>query len=165
LRTVFGWDGLGDLLTSTDPLGLTTTNYTYANASNVGKVTYPNGVKAQFAYDMLNRVSSLNSQASSYTYQRGPTGNLISSTESSGRTENWTYDGIYRLTGESIGLAPSGHNGSIGYSLDPVGNRLLDASSLERVSKIGSASRQVLLLAAVSLLSFCHEETAEAVDG
>src|SRR5579863_8639928 len=42
--------------------GSNTTSYTFDNANNVGTVTYPNGVKAQFAYDMLNRVSSLNSQ-------------------------------------------------------------------------------------------------------
>jgi hypothetical protein len=36
---------------------------------------------------------------------------------------------------------------------------------LERVSKIGSASHQVLMCEAGELVSFCHEETAEAVDG
>jgi hypothetical protein len=36
---------------------------------------------------------------------------------------------------------------------------------LELVSKIGSASRQALTLAVGALLSFCHEEAAEAFDG
>jgi hypothetical protein len=36
---------------------------------------------------------------------------------------------------------------------------------LERVSKIGSASDQVLTSEAGERVSFCHEETAEAVDG
>jgi hypothetical protein len=35
---------------------------------------------------------------------------------------------------------------------------------LERVSKIGSASNQVLTHGAVELLSFCHEEAVKAVD-
>jgi hypothetical protein len=37
--------------------------------------------------------------------------------------------------------------------------------SLERVSKIDSASRQVLTCKAGCRLSFCHEEAAEAIDG
>jgi len=36
---------------------------------------------------------------------------------------------------------------------------------LQLVSKIGSASHQVLMCAAGKLVSFCHEEAAEAVDG
>jgi hypothetical protein len=36
---------------------------------------------------------------------------------------------------------------------------------LERVSKIDSASRQVLTCKAGCRLSFCHEEAAEAIDG
>jgi RHS repeat-associated protein len=63
----------------------------------------------------------------------GPTGNLTSDTESSGRTANWTYDGVYRLTNETIALAPSGKNGNVGYGLDPVGNRLSETSSLEGI--------------------------------
>jgi RHS repeat-associated protein len=38
------------------------------------------------------------------------------------------------LTNETISLAPSGHNGTVGYGLDPVGNRLNDTSSLEGIS-------------------------------
>jgi len=36
---------------------------------------------------------------------------------------------------------------------------------LERVSKMGSASNQVLTREAGCLLSSCHQEAAEAVDG
>jgi RHS repeat-associated protein len=110
--------------------GSGTTAYTYDNASNVATVTYPNGVQSTFTYDTLNRVSGLSSQPASYTYQRGPTGNLTGATESNGRTESWSYDGIYRLTNETISLAPSGKNGSVTYGLDPVGNRLSESSSL-----------------------------------
>jgi RHS repeat-associated protein len=47
---------------------------------------------------------------------------------------SWSYDGIYRLTNETISLAPSGKNGSVGYGLDPVGNRTSDTSSLSGIS-------------------------------
>jgi RHS repeat-associated protein len=50
--------------------------------------------------------------------------------ELGGRTANWTYDGIYRLTNESIANDPSNENGSVSYGLDPVGNRLSEASSI-----------------------------------
>lgn len=91
-------------------------------------------MQSTFTYDALNRVSGLSSQVSGYTYQRGPTGNLTGATESNGRTASWSYDGIYRLTNETISLAPSGKNGSVGYGLDPVGNRTSDTSSLSGIS-------------------------------
>src|SRR5208282_1784213 len=50
--------------------------------------------------------------------------------ESSGRTLNWSYDGIYRLTNEAISLDPHSINGSVGYGLDPVGNRLSQGSTI-----------------------------------
>ena len=87
--------------------GLNTTTFSYDSASNVTTVTYPNGAQSTFRYDTLNRFSGLSSQVSCYTYQRGPTGNLTGSTESNGHTECWSYDGIHRLTCESISLAPS----------------------------------------------------------
>ena len=132
----YTYDSLNRLSTVVDNRlsGSNTTTYTYDNASNIALVTDPNGVQSSVTYDTLNRISGLNSQPASYTYQRGPTGNLIGATESNGRTESWSYDGIYRLTNETISLAPSGKNGSVGYGLDPVGNRTSDTSSLSGIS-------------------------------
>lgn len=59
---------------------------------------------------------------------------MTNATELTGRTVNWNYDGIYRLTNEAISLAPSNKNGSVSYGLDPVGNRLSEVSSLGGVS-------------------------------
>ena len=50
---------------------------------------------------------------SGYNYQRGPTGNRTGATEGTGRTLNWSYDGIYRLTNETIANDPSQNNGSV----------------------------------------------------
>jgi RHS repeat-associated protein len=47
---------------------------------------------------------------------------------------NWSYDGIYRLTNETIASDPSQVNGSVAYGLDPVGNRLSDTSSLAGIN-------------------------------
>ncbi len=49
---------------------------------------------------------------------------------------NWTYDGIYRLTNETISLAPSGHNGATVYGLDPVGNRTSASSTIQDLAPI-----------------------------
>src|SRR5579863_9205385 len=115
-----------------------TLTYTYDTASNVATVTYPNGVESQFTYDELNRVTDVSSQVSGYSYSFGPTGIRTATAEQNGRTVQWTYDGIYRLTGEQVASAPSGKNGSVNYTLDPVGNRLSDTSSLSGVSPISS---------------------------
>lgn len=93
--------------------------------------TYPNGLSSTFVYDDLNRLKSVNG----YQYQLGPTGNRQSATEPNGRTLNWTYDGIYRLANETI--TGGSVNGAVSYSLDPVGNRLSQNSTL---SGIGTAS-------------------------
>jgi hypothetical protein len=58
-------------------------------------------------------------------------------TDASDRTLNWSYDGIYRLTNETITSDPSHNNGSVGYGLDPVGNRLSESST---ISGVGSGS-------------------------
>ena len=41
---------------------------------------------------------------------------------------NWNYDGIYRLTNETISGGAA--NGAVAYGLDPVGNRLSQNSTL-----------------------------------
>jgi len=95
---------------------------------------YPNGLTSNFIYDDLNRVTALNATRASYNYTLGPTGNRQSAVESSGRTLNWSYDGIYRLTQESISGDPHSVNGAVSYGLDPVGNRLSQASSLTGIA-------------------------------
>ena len=72
----------------------------------------------------------MNAAKASYSYMLSPTGSRKQVTESSGRVVNWSYDGIYRLTNEIISLDPHSVNGSVGYGLDPVGNRLNQASTL-----------------------------------
>jgi RHS repeat-associated protein len=124
-------------LSSVTDNGLTgnnTTSYGYDAAGNLTSAAYPNGLQSTSAYDTLNRLVSLASPVAGYSYQLGPVGNRVGATESNGRTENWTYDGIYRLTNETVANDPSRANGSVNYGLDPVGNRLSALSSLGGVS-------------------------------
>jgi RHS repeat-associated protein len=96
-------------------------------------VTYPNGLQSSFTYDDLNRITAMNAAKASYSYTLGPTGNRTAAVESTGRTLNWSYDGIYRLTNEAISQDPHSVNGSVGYGVDPVGNRLSQTSSLSAI--------------------------------
>jgi len=135
------WDELNRLASVIDnrlPPSQNTTTYVYDPGSNLATVTYPNGVQSSFTYDTLNRLTTLpitkTSTIASYTYGIGPAGNRQSSTEMGGRAAAYTYDGIYRLTNETIGSDPHGNNGSVGYGLDPVGNRLSQTSSLSGIA-------------------------------
>ncbi len=133
----YTYDTLNRLSTVVDNrllAGANTTSYTYDSASNLATVRYPTGLQSTFDYDDLNRLRTLNGSAASYNYTLGPTGNRLSGVESSGRTVNWSYDGIYRLANEVITLDPHSNNGTVSYGLDPVGNRLSQTSSLSGIS-------------------------------
>jgi len=116
------------------PVNQNTTQYAYDAASNLATVTLPNGLTSTFAYDDLNRLKTVSltkeSMLASYNYTLGPKGNRTGTTELSGRMVSWGYDGIYRLTNETISLDPHSKDGGVDYGLDPVGNRLSVASSL-----------------------------------
>jgi YD repeat-containing protein len=133
----YTYDSLNRLATVVDnrlPVGQNTTTYSYDPASNLATVTYPNGLQSSFTYDDLNRITALNVGKASYNYTLDQTGNRKQVTESSGRVVNWSYDGIYRLTNETISLDPHSINGSVGYGLDPVSNRLSQTSTLPGIA-------------------------------
>ncbi len=131
------WDELNRLSTVIDnrlPSGANTAVYTYDAAGNVANATYPNGFQTTFTYDQLSRLTAVSTPVSSYNYQLGPTGIRTGAVEGNGRTLTWNYDGIYRLTNETITSDPSNNNGSVAYGLDPVSNRLSQTSSLPGIN-------------------------------
>jgi len=133
----YTYDDLNRLSTVVDDRlasGANTTTYAYDPANNLATATYPNGLQSAFTYDSLNRVTSLVTPVSGYSYQLDSTGKRTQAVEVTGRTINWSYDGINRLTQETIADAPGSKNGTVTYSLDPVGNRLSDTSSLSGVT-------------------------------
>ena len=133
-RSSYTYDDVGRLSTVVDNRLGGTTTYSYDAASNLATAAYPNGLQSTFTYDELNRLTALNSPAASYSYQLGAVGNRTQMTESTGRTVNWSYDNINRLTNEAISNDPEHVNGSVAYGLDPVGNRLTEVSSLGGVT-------------------------------
>jgi YD repeat-containing protein len=117
---------------------------------NLGGFTYPNGVQTGYGYDALNRLTGMqstcgtaapgcgppNTAISSYAYSLGAAGNRLSIAELSGRTVNYAYDDLYRLTSETIAGAPA-QNGSISYQYDSVGNRLQRNSTVPAIPATG----------------------------
>jgi RHS repeat-associated protein len=142
VSVTYTYDNMNRLQTVVDnnlqiPGGQKTTTYTYDPASNLATVTYPNGLESQFTYDTLNRITAMNAAKASYSYTLSPTGNRTGAVESSGRTLNWSYDGIYRLTNENITADPNSKTGTVSYGLDPVGNRQTQTSSIPGVPTAG----------------------------
>ena len=91
-----------------------------------------------YQYDNLNRLTGLNSsQLGPYTYGLDSAGKITSALEPNNRAIQWSYDGINRLINEAITSAPSGKNGTVSYTLDPVGNRTSVTSGISGFSPIG----------------------------
>jgi RHS repeat-associated protein len=145
----YGYDQLNRLSSVTDASGVT--NYSYDAVGNLSGYTYPNGVATSYTYDTLNRLTNMQSTCgaaapgcgapgtpiSSYVYTLGAAGNRLSVAELSGRTVNYGYDDLYRLTSETVASDPHGNNGQVSYTFDNVGNRLQRTSTLPGVVSTG----------------------------
>jgi RHS repeat-associated protein/uncharacterized repeat protein (TIGR01451 family) len=144
----YTYDALNRLGSATDGSG--STSYAYDAVGNLSGFTYPNGVKTTYSYNTLNRLTQMQSTCgtgasgcgtsgtaiSRYTYTLGAAGNRLSVAELGGRTVNYAYDDIYRLTSETISSSSS-QNGAISYQYDSVGNRLQRNSSVPAVPATG----------------------------
>jgi RHS repeat-associated protein len=145
VSAAYTWDDQNRLSSVVDNnlSGNNTTSYTYDNASNIATAAYPNGLTSTFTYDALNRLTELTTPpVADYKYTLGLTGNRTGAAEQGGRTLQWGYDNIYRLTGETITGDPSnngGNNGSASYGLDPVGNRTTASSTLSGIDPIAGS--------------------------
>ncbi|MCP4695883.1 MAG: RHS repeat protein, partial [Gammaproteobacteria bacterium] len=84
------------------------TLYAYTAAGSRQSVSYPNGVTTRYAYDKLNRLTSLtvrkadNSILAGYSGTLYPNGLQAQVTEHIGRTIDYTYDDLYRLSKKSV---------------------------------------------------------------
>jgi RHS repeat-associated protein len=76
-------------------------------------------------------VANAGGNLASYAYSLGAAGNRTQVVENTGRTVNYAYDDLYRLTSETI--ANSANNGAISYQFDAVGNRLNRTSSVTQI--------------------------------
>ena len=101
----YGYDNMGRLISVTDSEG--TTSYTYDAVGNRTSTTYPNGVVTTYGYNSINAlVSEVTTDSddnviASYTYTIGSNGERLSCTEL-GRTVEYSYDELERLTSETV---------------------------------------------------------------
>jgi len=128
LATVDSYDAANRLQTVTDPNGRAY-GFTHDPNGNRAALQYPNGVRTTYAHNRLNRLTSLVTQGAgviqSYAYTLDPAGNRTQVQED-GSTRQFTYDALYRLTGETVaGVTSYGKT----FAHDPVGNRLTQTTS------------------------------------
>lgn len=126
------------------------TSYNYDPAGNLLNFTYPNTVQSTYTYDTLNRLVNMQNSCgssagcggagalvASFIYTLGSAGNRLSVAELSGRASAYGYDGLYRLTSETISADPASQNGTVSYTYDPVTNRTQQSSSIPAVLSTG----------------------------
>jgi RHS repeat-associated protein len=114
-------------------------DYGYDLAGNLETVAYANKINTTYQYNLRNQLESIevskeSSPVLSYTYTLRPEGNRSRVTENTGKTVNWTYDNLYRLTSETVSSSPDGRNGFLGYTYDSVGNRQTRSSTLTGIN-------------------------------
>ncbi len=119
--TTYTYNARGQLLTTTDPNGLTQEVLAYGTSGQPTLIRDHQGFEWALEYDLAGRLlkstfepGTLNEETT-YTYDI--IGQMLSSTDPLGRTWNYTYDEARRLTQIT---APSGD--TIGFDHDAMGN-------------------------------------------
>jgi len=122
-----GYDALGQLVSVTDEHG--TTTYEYDPVGNRILAEYPNGITTQYGYDARNRLieqiatDSTGNLVQHLVYTLDATGKRTRLEERhSGRTADWSYDDLGRLTSETVSDPLGGYTTE--WTYDKVGNRL-----------------------------------------
>jgi RHS repeat-associated protein len=134
----FTYDNLGRLIgTSTQYTfvpGTFTNSYTYDAASNRTGFTAPDGSTNTYAYDMLNRLSTLsNPWAGSFGFSYDALGRRTQMTRPDNVTTTYTYDSLSRLLSVLHQAGGSTLDGAT-YSLDSAGNRMSKTDLLANVT-------------------------------
>lgn len=126
--TSYSYDKLDRLVRVVDRNGYATV-YEYDENGNRSAVKYANGIVISYKYDEVNRLISekaLDKQGglvAQYEYTLGAAGERTKVKELD-RTVEYTYDALYRLTGEKI-TADDGTVTTYTYAYDKVSNRIL----------------------------------------
>ena len=124
--TSYEYDKLDRLVRVVDRNGYATL-YEYDANGNRSAVKYANGIVVTYNYDELNRLISekaLDKQGglvAQYEYTLGAAGERLKAEETD-RTVEYTYDKLYRLTGEKI--TAGGETDEYTYAYDSVSNRI-----------------------------------------
>ncbi len=124
--TSYAYDTLDRLVRVVDRNGVATL-YEYDANGNRTAVKYTNGIIVTYEYNEVNQlireeiVDKDSNVVVEYIYTLGKAGERLAVTEPDSVTE-YTYDALYRLTGEKV--TKDGSTTETSYTYDPVGNRL-----------------------------------------
>jgi RHS repeat-associated protein len=94
-------------------------------------MSHENGIQTAYAYDELNRLTSLTHKDSAnvtlrdFSYTLLANGRREKITEANGRVTDYTFDDVYRLTQETI-FDPVNPSHNAAYTYDKVGNRTFE---------------------------------------
>ena len=131
----YAYDVLNRLTTVTAPDGAVT-RYTFDAAGNRETLVQPGGVVTRYTYDRLRRLTSMvttgpnGATLASHVFTLGRTGNRTRIVEQhTGRTLDFLYDNLFRLTRETITGGPLAR--TVDYAYDAVGNRLFRNDSVQ----------------------------------
>ncbi|MBD3320849.1 MAG: hypothetical protein GF350_07125, partial [Chitinivibrionales bacterium] len=124
-----------------------TTQYFFNAVGNRDSLVNPNGTNVGYHYDNLNRLTNVTNYApdgstiSNYTYTLNNAGIRTAVTEADGSRVDFGYDDTYKLTSET---RTGSHAYEIGYTYDPVGNRLTKTDSTGTTNYIYSNRDQLI---------------------
>jgi RHS repeat-associated protein len=127
----FAYDNMGRLVGTTTKYTFLSSNtysnsYSYDAGSNRVSMTDPQNGVTSYAYDTLNRLSTLTPPTAfgsgSFGFSYDPLSRRTQMTRPNGVTTNYTYDNLSRLLSVLHQLGASTIDGAT-YTVDPVGNR------------------------------------------
>lgn len=145
--TKYEYDKLDRLIRVVDRNGYATV-YEYDKNGNRTAVKYANGIVISYKYDEVNRLISekaLDKQGglvAQYEYTLGEAGERTKVKELD-RTVDYTYDALYRLTGEKI-TADDGTVTEYIYAYDKVSNRILKTENGTKTTYTYNAINQLV---------------------
>jgi RHS repeat-associated protein len=122
IGTSFTYDTLNRMLTATDALGTSTTDYKVWDKT----VTDPNGKEKDFSYDARGRLievgEHLGGEANSTNYDYDSADRLTEITDASGNVRNFTYDSLNRRLTQTDAARPGATGNLWRYKYDENGN-------------------------------------------
>lgn len=116
--TTYTYDNEGNLATTTNALGHTTTFARYDAHGHVLSSRDPNGVVTALTYDPRGRLLSRTTAGATTAFSYDPVGNLTQIATPDGGALHYRYDAAHRLIGLDDALG-----NHINYTLDALGNR------------------------------------------
>lgn len=145
--TKYEWDKLDHLVRVVDRNGYATV-YEYDENGNRSAVKYANGIVVSYKYDEVNRLISekaLDKQGglvTQYEYTLGAAGERTK-VKVLDRTVEYTYDALYRLTGEKVTAADKTVT-EYTYTYDKVSNRILKIENGAKTTYTYNALNQLV---------------------